>query len=89
MNLCKVILSQAKAMKSTWSTACVSSAGRVRFQGAKKRLFECKELNALVAKAVKEVINTRKHLKAKTSSYSGSEDDQEQFNFETLKIGEE
>ena len=35
MNSCKAILEQARAMKSNWSTARGSDAGRVRFQGAK------------------------------------------------------
>ena len=89
MNSCKAILEQAKAMNLTWSTACSGGVVRVRFQGAKKRPDEVEELNALVAKAVKAVLTTNKHKKPKASSDSGSEDDQEKFNFETFKIGEE
>ena len=57
--------------------------------GAKKRPSEGKELNYLVANAVKAVLTAKKHDKAKASSASGSEDDQEHFNFKTLKIGGE
>ena len=89
MNSRKVMLEQAKAMKSTWSIARGGGAGRVRFQGAKKRPSEGKELNYLVANAVKAVLTAKKHDKAKASSESGSEDDQEHFNFKTLKIGGE
>ena len=53
MNLYKVILTQSKAMKLTWSNARGSGAGRVRFQGAKKRPVEGKELNDLVSNVVK------------------------------------
>ena len=56
MKLCKVILEQSKAMKLTWSTACSGGAGRVRFQGDKKRPDKGKDLNALVSNTVKEVI---------------------------------
>ena len=63
MNLCKVMLEQAKAMKSTWLTARGGGAGRVRFQGDKKRPAEGKELSALVANAVKEVLTTNKSEK--------------------------
>ena len=76
-------------MKLTFSTACGGGAGRVRFQGAKKRPAEGEELNALVANTEKEVLNTNKRKKAKASSDSGSEDEQENFNLETFKIGEE
>ena len=48
MEFCKVMLAQAKAMKSTWSTACGGGAGHVKFQGAKKLPTKGKELNALV-----------------------------------------
>ena len=89
MNFCKVMLAQAKAMKCTWLTACGSGAGRVRFQGAKKRLDEVKELNSLVANTVKAVLTTNTHKKAKALSESGSEDDKYHFNFESLKIGGE
>ena len=74
-------------MKLTWSTARGDGIGRVRFQGAKKRPDEGKYLNALVENAVKEVLKTKKLLKAKVSNESGSEDKQEHFNFETLNIG--
>ena len=89
MNLCKVIMAQTKVMKSTWSTACGRGAGRVRFQGAKKRPAEGKELNGLVSNSVKEVLKSNKRLKSKASSDSGSEDEQDKFNFKTLNNGEE
>ena len=76
-------------MKSTWLTARSGGAGRVRFQGAKKRPDKGKELNALVYNVVKGVLKYNKFLKAKVSSDSGSEDKKEYFNFETLKLGEE
>ena len=56
MNLCKLILEQAKAMKPTWSTACGSGVGRLMFQGTKKPLDEYKDLNALVSNGVKEIL---------------------------------
>ena len=87
MNSCKFMLAQAKSMKSTCLTAHSGGAGRVRFQGAKKPLAKGKKLNNHVANAVKAVITTNKHKKYKASSDSGSEDKQEHFNFETLKIG--
>ena len=86
MNSCKVMLAQAKAMRSTWSTARRGGAGRVRFQGAKKRPYEDEELNALIDNAVKVVLTTKTFKKAKDSSDSVSEDYQEHFNFKTLKI---
>ena len=89
MNSCKIIMVQSKAMKSTWSTARGGGAGRVRSQVAKKRPTKGKELNALVANAVKAVLNTKKCKNAKESRDSGSEDKQEHFNFDTLKIGED
>ena len=52
MNSCKAILAQEKAIKLTWSTARRGGAGRVRSQGAKKRLYKGEELNALVSNAV-------------------------------------
>ena len=88
MNSCKVILAQTKAMNLTWSTAHGGGAGRVRFQGAKKLPSKGKELNDLVTNAVKSVLTTNKSLKSKASSDSGSEDEQEQFYLQTLKIGE-
>ena len=88
MNLCKVILAQSKAMKLNWSTACGGGAGCVRFHGAKKRPSEGKDLNALVVNALKAVLNRNKYLKAKASIDSSSEDEQENFNSENLKIGE-
>ena len=83
------MLAHAKPMWSTRLTACGGGTGRVRFQGAKKRPAKGKELNYLFANAVKAVLVTNQRKKAKTLSDSGSEDDQEQFNFECLKIGEE
>ena len=53
MNSYKAMLEQAKSMKSTWSTARGGGAGRVSFQGAKKRPAEGKDLNALVSNTVK------------------------------------
>ena len=70
MNLSKVMLVQAKAMKLTWSTTCGVGAVRVRFQGAKKRLDEDEELNYLVANVVKAVPNNNKLKKSKASSDS-------------------
>ena len=49
-------MAQAKAMNSTWLTACGGGAGRVSFQGAKKRPAEGKKLNSLVAKSVKSFL---------------------------------
>ena len=49
------MLSQAKAMKSTWSTARGSGTGRIRFQGAKKRPTKGEQLNALIANTLKEL----------------------------------
>ena len=89
MNLCKVMMAQAKAMKSTWLTARRVYTGCVRFQDNKKRLAKVKELNALVANAVKEALKYNERLKSKDSSDSRKEENQEHFNFETLKIGEE
>ena len=88
MNSCKVMLAQAKAMKSTW-LAARGGAGCVRFQGAKKRLDEDKEMNALVASAVKLVLTTNTRENTKASSDSVSEDEQDHSNFEILKIGVE
>ena len=76
-------------MKSNWLTAHGVSAGCVRFQGAKKRPAEGKDLNYLVANAVKSVINPNKRNRAKASSDSSSEDKQEHYNSETLNIGGE
>ena len=76
MNFCKFMLAQAKATKSIWSNACGGGARRVKFQGAKKRPAKGEELNALVANAVKAVINTNKRKNSKASSDSGSEDEQ-------------
>ena len=83
------MLEQDKAMKSTLSTARGSGSGRVRFQGATQLPSKGEDLNALVANTVKSVPTTNKCLKAKTSSDFGSEDEQEHFKFETLKIGGE
>ena len=55
MNLCKVMLAQSKSIKLTWLTDRGSGAGRVRFQGAKKRPAEDEDLNSLVANTVKAV----------------------------------
>ena len=87
MNSFNVILAQAKATKSTWSTTRGGGACHVRFQGNKKRLAEGEEMNVLVANAVKSVFTTNKLKKDKASSDPVSEDEQDKFNFETLKIG--
>ena len=81
MNSCKVMLAQSTAIKSAWFTNCSGGAGRVRFQVAKKRPAEVKELNAVVANAVKAVLTTNKYNNFKSSSDSGSEGEQEHFNF--------
>ena len=88
MNSYKVILAEAKAMKSTCPTDYGVSTGRIRFQEAKKRPVEGKDLNALVYNTVKEVLKSKKSLKPKASNDSVLEDEQENFNFETLHIGE-
>ena len=72
MNSFKFILAQAKAMKSTWLTACGSGTGSVRFQGTTKLPAEGKELNAIVANAVKAVLTANTRKKAKASIDSGS-----------------
>ena len=89
MNLCKVMLAQSKGMKSTWSTARGSGAGCVKFQGDKKRPAKGNDLNALVVNTVKLVLKPNKCKRAKASSDSVSEDEQEHYNFETLNIGGE
>ena len=83
----KVVLAQAKAMKSNWLTACGGRAGRVRFQGANKCPAEGKDMNVHVYHSVKEFLKYNKYFKAKASNDSGSEDEQDHFNFETLNIG--
>ena len=83
------MLAQAKSMNSTWSTACDGGAGRVRFQGAKKRPAKVETLNYLVENAVKSVLKPNKRKRAKASSESGSEDEQKHYIFETLNIGGE
>ena len=75
MNLCKVILAQVKATKSDWLTARGGGAGRVRFQGAKKRLDNGEDTNDVVANAVKPVLTANKCKKSKSSSYCGSEEE--------------
>ena len=70
MNSCKLMKAQAKDTKLTWLNACGGGAGRVRFQGAKKRLSEGKELNDLVISAVKEVLKPKKHVKYKVAHKS-------------------
>ena len=74
MNLCKVMMAKAKAMKSTWPTARGGGAGCVSFQGAKKRPAKVKNLNSLVANAVKSFFTTNTRKKAKSSSDSSSKD---------------
>ena len=80
---------QAKAIKSTWSAACGNGSGCIRFQGTNKRPDEGEELNALVTSAVKEILKSNKRVKSKAENDSGSEEEQEKFNSEDLKIGEE
>ena len=70
------MLAQAKSMNSTWSTACNGGAGRVRFQGAKKRPAKGETLNSLVENVVKSVLKPNKRKRAKASSESRSEDEQ-------------
>ena len=88
MNFCKVMQAQYKSTKSTWLTTRGGGAGCMRFQGAKKRSAEIEDLNALVTNAVKEILKTNKPLKSKAANESSSEQEQENFNFEDLKIGE-
>ena len=66
-----LMLEQTKAMKSTWLTARGDGAVRVRFQGTKKSLAKGEELNALVANAVKAVLNTKnvKRLRPQMTPY--------------------
>ena len=52
MNSCKVMMAQAKATKSIWSTARGGGADLVKFQCTKKRPSKAKELNDLVSNAV-------------------------------------
>ena len=52
-NLFKIMLAQARAMKSTCSNDCGGGAVRVGFQGAKNRLDEGEDLNDILANAVK------------------------------------
>ena len=55
-------MAQAKVTKLTWLNARDGGAGRVRFQGSKKRPAEGDELNALVENAVKAVL-TKKNVR--------------------------
>ena len=87
INLCKVVQSEVKAMKLSWLTARGSGAGCVRFQGTMKRPAKGEELNALVTNALKEIIKSNRRLKYKAEKNSGSEEEQERFNFEDLNIG--
>ena len=89
INSFKLVQAQANGTKSTWSSACDGGSGRIRLQGAKKRQAECEDLNYLVTNAVKEILKANKHLNAKAANDSISEEEQENFNFEDLKIGEE
>ena len=89
MIFCKLMQAQSKGMKSTWSTARCSGTGRVKFQGDKKRPAKGNDLNALVVNTVKLVLKPNKCKRAKASSDSVSEDEQEHYNFETLNIGGE
>ena len=78
MIFCKLMQAQSKGMKSTWLTVCGCGAGRVRFQGAKKRPHKGQEPNTLVVNAVKEVLND-----------SWSEVDPDNLNLENLGIRKE
>ena len=80
INSCKVMMEQAKSMKLTWSTACRRVAGCLRFQGAKKRPAKVEDLNDLVTNAVKVVLKPNKRKRAKVSSKSISEYEQEHYN---------
>ena len=55
----------------------------------KKRPAKGEEPNDLVANAVKAFLKPNKQKRAKDSSDSGSEDEQEHYNFEIVKIGGE
>ena len=46
-------------------------------------------MNALVTRVVSEVLKQNKGAKATANQESGLEDDQDNFNFENLNIGEE
>ena len=89
INSCKVIQTQNKSVKLTWLTTCGGGAGFVRFQGTNKSPAEGEDLNSLVVNAVEEILKSNKLLKAKDKHDSISEEEQENFNFEYLKIGEE
>ena len=81
------MLVQSKAVNSTLLTSRGSGAGRVRFQGAKERPAEGKELNALVSNAVKAVLTTNTSKNAKVSSDSRSQYEQEHFKFKISRLG--
>ena len=81
MNSCKAMQAQSKSMKSNWPTACGGGAGRVRFQGTKKRPDKGKQLNALSDNTVKEVIKSNKRAKYIAAHDSGLEEDLDNFNF--------
>ena len=81
--------SQDKAMNLTWLAPRGGGSGCKRFQGTKKRPDIGKYLNSIVTSTVKEPPKQNKCLKAKAENEFGSEEEQENFNFEHLKIGEE
>ena len=87
MNLCKVMQAQAKSMNLTWSTASVSGACCIRFQGAKNCPAEVQELNSLLANVVQWVLNQNKRAKTVATHDCVSEGDPENFNLKSLSIG--
>ena len=89
MNLCKVMQSQSKYMKSTWSTSRGCGAGHMRFQGAKKRLAKVQDMNTLVDSAVLEVLRQNTRAKSMTTHNSCLEYESETFNLKNIITGEE
>ena len=64
-------------------------AGYRWLQGAKKRPDKGQEVNALVDNVVKEVINKNKHANDMAVHDLVSEEDQENFDLLTLRVGKE
>ena len=89
MSLCKVILAQSKAMKSTWSTARDGGAGRVRFQGLRSARPMAKSQMILLPTRSKHFWNQINRREPRTQVIQKPEDEKEHYNFETLKIGGE
>ena len=75
-------------MKSDWLTVHRGRSGRVRFKGTNKRLAAGQELNALVVNTIKYFLKANRRVKDTTAHNSVSEEDQENFNFKNLSIGE-